>query len=227
MKKPSTWVLWLSILVLTVAGAVSPAVVVAISRVFDIIGFGFQLYIILLVVVYVLHTTFATSVDPADINMPVLKPLQIPTKGAKWHDRTMTWLMARRGWTVHENWEFQATLDGNIETIVIPAGFEFDGASVPRPFWFLLEPMGLLLVPGLVHDYAYRYRRLVILKNGKQECFGVDKRRWHWDMMIVTIGRDANGFLLLNIIVCVLVYCFGYCAWRSSHTKSKKLPGRS
>ena len=39
----------------------------------------------------------------------------------------------------------------------IPTGFTFDGASVPKPLWPLLDANWIdLLIPGLVHDYCYR-----------------------------------------------------------------------
>jgi hypothetical protein len=38
--------------------------------------------------------------------------------------------------------------------IILPADFELDGASIPRIFWGILSPVGLLLIPGLIHDYT-------------------------------------------------------------------------
>lgn len=37
----------------------------------------------------------------------------------------------------------------------VPEGFECDGASVPRPFRWLLHPMGVLLPAAIFHDYCY------------------------------------------------------------------------
>jgi hypothetical protein len=43
----------------------------------------------------------------------------------------------------------------------IPAGFVWDGASVPRLLWTLsgIRPGGRMVGPSLVHDYLYRRRR--------------------------------------------------------------------
>lgn len=43
-------------------------------------------------------------------------------------------------------------------TIHVPAGFEHDGASVPRVVWTLsgLVPDGLIRAAALAHDYVYR-----------------------------------------------------------------------
>ena len=56
---------------------------------------------------------------------------------------------------------------GNVYTLLhgfrycgleIPAGFESDGASVPRFFWRTVFPPGdpAALMPAFVHDYVYR-----------------------------------------------------------------------
>jgi hypothetical protein len=43
-------------------------------------------------------------------------------------------------------------------TITVPAGFEFNMASVPRVFWGLIGPFELSVAAPLVHDFLYRYR---------------------------------------------------------------------
>lgn len=40
--------------------------------------------------------------------------------------------------------------------IRIPAGFEFDLASVPRPLWWLIAPFELSIAAPLIHDFLYR-----------------------------------------------------------------------
>ena len=58
-----------------------------------------------------------------------------------------------------EDWYFR--LPKNKTIIKIPKGFEFDGASIPRPFWWILSPVGLLFIPGLVHMHIKRMGSLV------------------------------------------------------------------
>ena len=42
------------------------------------------------------------------------------------------------------------------EEIVIPAGFIFDGASVPQLLWSVVSPSGEVMRAALVHDWFYR-----------------------------------------------------------------------
>ena len=52
-----------------------------------------------------------------------------------------------------------SVIDDEVE-YVIPKGFQFDGASIPKFLHTWLSPTGVLLMGGLVHDYAYKYATL-------------------------------------------------------------------
>ena len=222
MRIGSVASLWVGVIGIVVASVQAPWVLDVVRGVLDFVGKVLQLYIVTLGVAYVLHKTFITRAAPHG-DMPVLMPLQIATRNEKWYKRTLVWLMSKRGWRVCKQWTFLATLDGRQVSIVIPQGFEFDGASVPRPFWFLLDPMGLLLIPGIIHDYAYRHRELLILRNGEPVSFGTGRGRLYWDKLLFTTGKEANGFLSINIVVCALVCLFGWLAWPGSYTKCNSL----
>ena len=63
------------------------------------------------------------------------------------------WILGVRHWEIAKDFEY--VLNGN--KYVILAGFKFDGASIPKflhPFYLAV---GVLLIGGLVHDYAYKY----------------------------------------------------------------------
>jgi hypothetical protein len=50
--------------------------------------------------------------------------------------------------------EVTVIIDG--ESITIPAGFEFDGASIPRIFWRVEAPIdGRYITAFCVHDWCY------------------------------------------------------------------------
>ena len=79
----------------------------------------------------------------------------------------LLWLLGVRHWELAE--DFNYTL--NDKDYVIPAGFKFDGASIPKFLHPFFSPVGVLLMGGLVHDYAYKYETL-LMKN-KKETLGV------------------------------------------------------
>ena len=43
----------------------------------------------------------------------------------------------------------------SVGTITVPAGFETDGASVPKAFWNILAPFGKYFHAAVIHDYLY------------------------------------------------------------------------
>ena len=55
--------------------------------------------------------------------------------------------------------EVTVIVDG--ESITIPEGFEFDGASIPRTFWRVETPIdGRYITAFCVHDYLYSTKQV-------------------------------------------------------------------
>ena len=55
-----------------------------------------------------------------------------------------------------KEWVLQDDYFDSVLKILIPAGFRYDGASVPRPLWAIIDPLDLSEAAPLVHDYLYR-----------------------------------------------------------------------
>ena len=89
--------------------------------------------------------------------LPHLQPVKIPTKGKGFWKGIVMWLLSTRNWVVTQDWKYR--MNGN--EYIIPAGFQFDGASIPKFLHTFLSPVGVLLMGGLVHDYAYKYETLL------------------------------------------------------------------
>ena len=146
--------------------------------------------------------------------MPVLRPVKMPTKevsflGAVWH-----WLTATRKWNLVEDWEF------NIDGIdyVIPEGELVDGASIPKYFWSWLSPTGILLVPAIVHDYLYTHAKLK-RKDGTYTSFIC---RADADKMFRDIAIDVNGLNILNHIAYLALVPFGWISWNECRKNQQK-----
>ncbi len=155
------------------------------------------------------------------MQMPKLTPLPIRTKNQPLPVRVWRWITYVRKWKVAEDWHHTLP-DGT--TIVVPAGFEFDGASIPKPLWALLSPVGLLLIPGLIHDYAYRYDHLLALDDaGNRFAYNQNAGRKYWDRLFKEVGWDVNGLALIDMIAWLALYLFGWLAWnrRRGEARSK------
>ena len=87
---------------------------------------------------------------------PKMRPIPIKTKGKGFFTMIKMWLLGFRHWEIADDFDYEI----NGTKFVIPAGFKFDGASIPKFLHTFLSPVGVLLIGGLVHDYAYKYQTL-------------------------------------------------------------------
>ena len=65
-----------------------------------------------------------------------------------------------RNWTLVEDFkeEVEVPEKGLVE-IIVPKGFRTDLASVPRPFWSIIPPMGRYSQAAVIHDYLCTNRQ--------------------------------------------------------------------
>ena len=150
--------------------------------------------------------------------MPVLQPIPIDTKDKGFWKGILMWILGTRKWEVAEDFHFE--LEGI--NFMIPAGFEFDGASVPKFLATFLSPVGVLLMGGLVHDYGYKYATL--LKNDGT-TIGY-KNQAYMDKLFRDICIEVNGFKFLNYLAYWTLRLAGFVAWnghkkRGTHVKEK------
>ena len=148
--------------------------------------------------------------------MPKLKPIAIPTTGKGFWGAIWMWLMGTRNWEVAEDWEFR--IEG--DWYVIPAGFTFDGASIPKFLHTWLSPTGVLLMGGLVHDFAYKYETL--LKKSKKKTIGTITQK-KADLIFRDINIEQNGFHLLNYLAYWALRIGGFVAWNGHRKVNAKI----
>jgi hypothetical protein len=148
--------------------------------------------------------------------MPKLKPIAIPTAGKGFWGAIWMWLMSTRNWEVAEDWEFR--IEG--DWYVIPAGFTFDGASIPKFLHTWLSPTGVLLMGGLVHDFAYKYETL--LKKNKKNTLGTITQK-KADQIFRDINIEQNGFHLLNKLAYWALRIGGFVAWNGHRKVNAKI----
>ena len=138
--------------------------------------------------------------------MPHMKPLPMGTNGVGFWKGIKMWIATSRKWELTSDWHY--TIDK--VDFVVPKGFVFDGASVPKFFRSWLSPMGVLLMGGLVHDYGYKYQTL--LYKGKKSANGMQTQKW-MDETFRDINIAVNGFYVLNYLAYYGLRLGGFLAW--------------
>lgn len=146
--------------------------------------------------------------------MPSIRPVPIPVKGLPFWKKGWALLTAVRRFEVTETWFFIMP-DGQV--IIIPRGFIFDGASTPKFMWGILDPVGILLIQGLVHDYGYRHDYLWAFdKNRVMYKLHLGAGRLFWDDMFLKIGLDLYDMQVTGYLSYAMLRLFGWIAWNKN-----------
>jgi hypothetical protein len=143
-----------------------------------------------------------------------MKPLKIETADKGFWKAIWMWLLGVRKWEICDDFYF--SLNG--EEYVIPKGFQFDGASVPKFLAMWLSPVGVLLMGGLVHDYGYKYAELV-----KTDTAAESKTQKEMDVIFRDICIEQNGFKLLNYLAYWALRLGGWFAWNKHRKRNLQI----
>lgn len=147
------------------------------------------------------------------IIMPKLSPIIPETKGKNIFVRMWVWLTIPTMWIFGEDWFFILP-DGRV--IIIPAGFVSDGASIPRIFWCLIRPAGILFIPSLIHDFGYRYDYLWhVSENGIMKYKYAAGQKF-WDKLFFNVAIDINSMVGVDKIAYAALCCFGRKSWKKN-----------
>ena len=148
--------------------------------------------------------------------LPHLQPVKISTKGKGFWKGIVLWLTSTRNWVLTKDWKYN--LNGN--EYVIPAGFQFDGASIPKFMRTFFSPVGVLLIGGLVHDYMYKYSALKSVQaNGALLLVNQKKA----DQIFRDINIEVNGFYFMNYLAYWSLRIGGFVAWRGHRKVNAKI----
>ena len=145
---------------------------------------------------------------------PVMRPIRIATKGKGFFKMILMWILGTRHWEIANDFEYE--LNGT--KYVIPAGFKFDGASIPKFLHTFLSPVGVLLLGGLVHDYAYKY---AALKPKKGAVLLLDQKKS--DEIFRDINIEINGFYFMNYLAYWSLRLGGFMAWNKHRKVNAKI----
>ena len=147
--------------------------------------------------------------------LPHLQPIKISTKGKGFWKGIIMWLLSTRNWKITKDWKYR--MNGN--EYIIPAGFQFDGASIPKFLRTFFSPVGVLLVGGLVHDYMYKYAALK--RTGKGGLLLVDQKKA--DQIFRDINIVVNGFYTMNYLAYWSLRLGGWVAWNGHRKRNEKI----
>jgi len=148
--------------------------------------------------------------------MPELKPIPIKTKGKGFWKGIVMWLLSTRNWELTKSWRYNM----NGVEYIIPAGFTFDGASIPKFLRTFFSPVGVLLIGGLVHDYMYKYT-VCKPSDSTGSLLVVDQKKA--DQIFRDINIEVNGFYFMNYLAYWSLRIGGFVAWNGHRKRNEKV----
>ena len=148
--------------------------------------------------------------------LPHLQPIPIKTKGKGFWKGIIMWLLGTRNWTIIK--DFKYTINGT--NYVIPKGFSFDGASIPKFLRTFFSPVGVLLIGGLVHDYMYKYSACKPADK-KGQLLLVDQKKA--DQIFRDINIEVNGFYFMNYLAYWSLRLGGFVAWNGHRKRNAQI----
>ena len=148
--------------------------------------------------------------------LPHLQPIPIKTKGKGFWKGIIMWLLGTRNWVILK--DFKYTMNGT--NYVIPKGFSFDGASIPKFLRTFFSPVGVLLIGGLVHDYMYKYAACKPADK-KGQLLLVDQKRS--DEIFRDINIEVNGFYFMNYLAYWSLRLGGFVAWNGHRKRNAQI----
>ena len=148
--------------------------------------------------------------------LPHLQPIPIKTKGKGFWKGIIMWLLGTRNWTIIK--DFKYTINGT--NYVIPKGFSFDGASIPKFLRTFFSPVCVLLIGGLVHDYMYKYSACKPADK-KGQLLLVDQKKA--DQIFRDINIEVNGFYFMNYLAYWSLRLGGFVAWNGHRKRNAQI----
>ena len=148
--------------------------------------------------------------------LPRLQPVPIRTKGKGFWKGIIMWLTSTRNWVTTKDWKYRI----NDVEYIIPVGFQFDGASIPKFLRTFFSPVGVLLIGGLVHDYMYKYTACKPV-NKKNALLVVDQKKA--DQIFRDINIEVNGFYFMNYLAYWSLRLGGFVAWNGHRKRNAKI----
>jgi hypothetical protein len=145
-----------------------------------------------------------------DIHFPIIKFL--PSRKSKnIFERIWNFVFFRRECLVLEHYIFWC--DYLKLWVLIPKGFIYDMASVPKLLNFIYKTTGLLLYGSISHDFGYRYNCLLHVNELTGHVYIKEYSKHKLDVIFEHLNTEESNLSVASFIARVALSIFAIPAW--------------
>ena len=149
--------------------------------------------------------------------MPSLKPISLICNSDNRLKQLWFWITATRKWKFDEDYVIYYRKQNKY--IYIPKTFVIDGASVPKIFYNIYNPVGILLLGALPHDFGYKYNGLLVLDINTTQLHLEVYSKDELDKIFEEINIQFNNLPHITYYASLTLKLFGFFAW-NNHRKT-------
>jgi len=157
-----------------------------------------------------------------NIKEPILSPIK-----QKYDDKSI--IKKIIAWRTH-NRHFQFIEDYIVWVesiqlwVKIPAGFLFDGASIPKLLQSVTSAIDSLFYGSILHDFIYRTGQLIVCNDANYGCWHLkDFKKDEADSIMAAFSDQMEGVTTPSIIVKNMLGVFGWVAWGNARKRNMRI----
>jgi hypothetical protein len=162
---------------------------------------------------------------PSKLNIeePLISPMRKNLNGADDLQKFVQWRMHRRHFKVRADWVVWVEyLDLWVK---IPAGFVFDGASVPKIFHSILNSVDSVFYGSILHDFIYRTNQLIVCTDEEYGNWYIKENMTKQvaDRVMLNFTEQMEGSSVPSSLAYYVLYSLGWIAWNSARKQNYHL----
>jgi hypothetical protein len=154
-------------------------------------------------------------------DMPAVRALPIDMRHLSFFGKVLKLFTHKRKWEVME--DYCLRIPWLSIAVFVPRGFVFDFASVPRFFWPILSPTGVLMMGSIAHDMGYRYHGLLLAEPNTRTVSFVSMEKEDLDSLLADITKSVCGLSFPGTLAKLALGLGGKKAWDNARANHRTL----
>lgn len=164
-----------------------------------------------------------TKPSKDNIEEPILSPMRKDTTGENGLRKLISWRLHRRHFKMRADWIVWVE-EINL-WVKIPAGFVFDGASVPKSLNSIINAVDAIFYGSILHDFIYRTNQLIVCKDEEYGNWYIYENvtKKVADKILFKFSNQMEGTTIPGSIAYGILCAWGWIAWNKSRKRGYHL----